>query len=244
MKIIKRLKIYFLILIVGISLILFDGYQASKDEVIFTPKYSHTDNSIETKDGRNLIFADSIDAPKYINEYVGIMKNDTIVSYRRKLGFSMEFIYKYNGDDYKKYRTGYDDNKIEKAISDIQIENLDVKMMDQYAALFWVPLIIAFFTYLISFFNTGINDTGSRYTIIYKILYHVLNFVFSLLLVWWLCNYAIWMFLIVAIYVFATILIIHGDDDLINGIKQYGIAKKTQKNKTEHLIHNYNQLIN
>jgi len=41
MKLTKKLKIYFLVLIVGISLISIDGYMASKDEVEFTPKYSH-----------------------------------------------------------------------------------------------------------------------------------------------------------------------------------------------------------
>jgi len=244
MKIIRNLRIYYLVLIGLISLLLYDGYYNLKDEIVFTPKYTISDHSLQTKDNKILVFTDSIKAPRYINEYVGIMKNDTIVSYRRKLDFGIEFVYHFNGDKYENYRSGIDNDRIDGAHSQIKIENLDKKMMDRYSALFFIPLIFLVVLFLIVFFNSNLYETGAKYTFIYKTLYLILNFVFSILLLWFLSNIGIWMFLIPIFYLIGVACFYFGDDEsILEDLTKYGYSKNLQNQKTKRLINNYNQLI-
>ena len=243
MKAIKGLKIYYSILIFIIALLLFNAYSNSKNEVTFTPKYTLENNSIKTEKGDILVFADSIKKPKYINEYVGIMKNDTIVSYRRKLNWDVEIIYMFNGDKYETYRSNIDDKNIENAKSKIQIENLDTDMMNHYAGLFWIPLIVYFIFFIVSFITSIDEREGTKYTIIYKLLYNLINYIFSVLLTWYLCNIGMWMMIIVISYVVIALIFFHSEDDLAGDLQEYGYSKHIQHRKINNLKNNYNELI-
>jgi len=103
-----RLIIYTSILLfvtIIISALSFDN------TIKFTPvKYSGSLNlkEITTKSGENLIISNDISRPLFGNTYIGYLRNDTIVKYRKPLSTVGEIVYYfgYNNKDWREYANG------------------------------------------------------------------------------------------------------------------------------------------
>ena len=98
---------------------------------------------------------------------------------------------------------------------------------------------------MISFFNSNLDENGSRYTILYKIVHNVNRFLFSVIALFYLTNISFWLVLPLVFFIFIEILTYSVvDESLLDTLTEYGYVKNIQNDKTKNLTKNYEELIN
>ena len=235
LKFITQIKLYMLFLatiFIGLSL---NTYSYVKNEVSFTSNINQAHDKIRTNSGEVFIFADSVAKPKFVHDYVATMKNDTVVSYRRKLDFGGEMAYMFGGHEH--YRFYQKDNL---SIS----EDKDANGMGGINVFFWGFTILSSIVFIVTFISY-IGETSWYYHIPIAFLRLITSSVVAL----YLLNYAWWLSIFVIVYVILELIIFYSEDSdtelktLGEEIDDHCDARNKIKGKKDQLHQNFEKIL-
>jgi len=245
---IARVRLYLGLLATIFILLSINSYNHIKNETTFTPQtsYAYNDNIIKTSDGRTLVFSESI-PPKHIFEYVGVMKNDSIISYRRKMTTIAEFVYLFGAHEpYSEYRSVHDEEKV-KNLNQIKTETYDAKHRNSELRFsFWLFIVGFFCIQLISFFASAtIEINGKIYGNKIKFYYVLMRYLTSTIILFYFINYSFGLIFIVLGYLLIEMIVFHFEGDgLSSDMTTYGRGKSLINSKFQRLNESYEMLLN
>jgi len=252
-RFITRVRMYMLFMFLSILGLVYHGYTYKRNEISFTSKTIYDDNKIKADDGKFYPFVDSLATPKYVYDYVATIKNDTVVSYRRKMSNLSEFVYIFGAHEtYDQYET-HEKEDYAKNHTKSEIETHNVNRVDNaLTVLFWIIGTIWTIAMVISLFVSifGEENEENIYSVRLKFLYIMLREVLFLLLFFHAFNYSGWL---VGLYAFLGIIDIiaysvvndSGIEPLGVGesLTHYGRIKQKQSKKYDKLKTEYDKLL-
>jgi len=232
--------------------LVYHGYTFKRNEIGFTSTTIYDGNKMKADNGKFYTFADNLKSPKYVYDYVATIKNDTVVSYRRKMSKLSEFVYTFGAHEtYDQYeRTEKEDYA--KNHSKFEIETHNVERVDSaLTALFVIIGSIWTIAMIISFFVSVFDSSDENvYSIRLKLLYIMLREVLFLLLFFHAFNYSGWL---VGLYAFLGVIDIIaysvmgdvGSEPIGVGesLTHYGRIKQKQTKKYDTLKTEYDKLL-